>query len=510
MPGNLRKDILAIMHDHPISGHRGRDSTLDKIRERYFWPTIRTDTITYVKTCETCQKYKSRNTKVPGFLHSIPVSDMQPMSTIGIDLQGPLPLSTKRNRFLCVIVDYATRYSELFPLKSSTTKNITQCLVKFIGRHGSPKHIISDRGSQFVSRIYLEFCKACFIKPKHTSPFHPQTNLTERINRMIKTHIAMYVGNAHNHWDDFLDFIQLAINSSKSQSSGFSPYYLCTGVSPNLPWDNLDSSFHEPPEDMDNLPPYVQNVIRARNFAKQNFETAQKRQAVNYNKRHKDEVLSKDSLVLRQSHKKSNAQIGVTKKLFEKFEGPFKIVECLGNLNYLLMNPLTNKLAGVWHVSQLKLFHERNPDPGPTHIASNTSTARVNPVVDCPSPVVTDSVNTTDALPISGNVSPAHVNMQPSLVSDPFHLPFKMGWFREVVTRKDSNKQKQQPVDVYYYSPKPHFKQFRSDQDIKRNLSTDGLSSKNFCWKPIAIYHEPQELIRQAGDPTVKKLYSRV
>lgn len=147
---------------------------------------------------------------------------------------------------------------------------------------------------------------------------------------------------------------------------------------------------------------------------------------------------------------------------------------------------------------------------GSTHIASNTSTARVNPVVDCPSPVVTDSVNTTDALPISGNVSPAHVNMQPSLVSDPFHLPFKMGWFREVVTRKDSNKQKQQPVDVYYYSPKPHFKQFRSDQDIKRNLSTDGLSSKNFCWKPIAIYHEPQELIRQAGDPTVKKLYSRV
>lgn len=496
LPVKLHKSILDTVHLSPCSGHMGQEKTLSLIKDRYYWPTMRKDVFNYVRTCDICQKYKARNKKVPGFLQSIPFTSLKPGEMIGIDLQGPFPVSKRNNRFLCVITDYATREVELFPLKSSLAKHVVNCLLQYVSRHGSPVKVVSDHGPQLISKVYVEFCKACGMTPSYSSFYHPQSNLTERMNRIIKEHIAMFLGNCHREWDSLLEFIQLAINSSKSETTGHSAFYLNKGLEPRLPWDHIDPTLPVPQT------PYVQNIIADRDYVHERVTKAQARQAKYYNRRRTDETLVEGSLVLRLSHKKSNAQIGVSKKLFSKWEGPFKIVNCLSNLNYLLCHPDSNTLQGVWHISQLKPFF---PKAGTTAQITTAASLDDSPIEIRNSP----SVSTADIVNIE-HVNPEPSGSNPVHISNNLHLPFKLGWFREVVTRKAKNSQSDKKVDIYYYSPRPQLKQFRSNTEIQRNLNSDILEPKHFSWKLHPIYHSPQEIIREAGEPGIRKLYSKV
>ena len=57
-----------------IAGHLGRDKTAGKITERFYWETIWTDVINYIKHCEVCQRTNDvKFQKVTAPLHPIPV-----------------------------------------------------------------------------------------------------------------------------------------------------------------------------------------------------------------------------------------------------------------------------------------------------------------------------------------------------------------------------------------------------------------------------------------------------
>ena len=78
---NLEK-ILYNMHNVPNAGHFGVKATIDKIRQRYFWPTMGEDVRKYIETCDTCQRQgKPKKTEE---LHPIGVG--QAFDRLGIDI----------------------------------------------------------------------------------------------------------------------------------------------------------------------------------------------------------------------------------------------------------------------------------------------------------------------------------------------------------------------------------------------------------------------------------------
>lgn len=150
------------------------------------------DVKNYVKCCLNCQRLKADNQKPAGKLQQPEVT--KPNCMLGVDLMGPLPRSPDRNEYLLVLVDYFTRWVELFPLRAATAQRIAQVLRKEIfTRWGIPDFILSVRGSQFVSSVFKEICDQWSVTPKLTMAYHPQTNMTERVNRTLKSMIASYV-----------------------------------------------------------------------------------------------------------------------------------------------------------------------------------------------------------------------------------------------------------------------------------------------------------------------------
>ena len=153
---------------------------------------------------------------------------------------GPLPCSPERNEHLLVLVDYYTRWVEIFPMRTASAPVIARLFRKeILTRWGVPDFILSDRGSQFISNLFTELCKNWTVAPKLTTAYHPQTNLTVRVNRNLKCMISSYIEENHRKWDQYLPEFRFALNSAIHETTGVSPAELHLGRKLRSPMDKL-------------------------------------------------------------------------------------------------------------------------------------------------------------------------------------------------------------------------------------------------------------------------------
>ena len=70
------------------------------------------------------------------------------------------PPSNKVSRYIVVFSDYLTRGVEVFPVPSVEATVIAHLLIdEIISRHGAPRVLLSDRGTNVLSRVVSEVCK---------------------------------------------------------------------------------------------------------------------------------------------------------------------------------------------------------------------------------------------------------------------------------------------------------------------------------------------------------------
>ena len=58
VPGNLREEVLALVHANPSSGHQGVQRTKLRVREYFYWWRMGDSVRSYVLTCDTCCRNK--------------------------------------------------------------------------------------------------------------------------------------------------------------------------------------------------------------------------------------------------------------------------------------------------------------------------------------------------------------------------------------------------------------------------------------------------------------------
>jgi len=84
---------------------------------------------------------------------------------MAVDILGPLPVTWKGNRYIVVFVEYLTKWPEIFPVKNIEAITIAPLITdEIIPRHGAPRTLLSDRGSNFLSAIVKEVCSLYSIK----------------------------------------------------------------------------------------------------------------------------------------------------------------------------------------------------------------------------------------------------------------------------------------------------------------------------------------------------------
>ena len=81
------------------------EAVYNKLHERYFWPNIYDDVKEYIKNCDACQKREPMNRKEM----LIPIKVKAPFYRVGIDIKGPLLITSDNNRYIIIAIDYFTK-----------------------------------------------------------------------------------------------------------------------------------------------------------------------------------------------------------------------------------------------------------------------------------------------------------------------------------------------------------------------------------------------------------------
>ena len=221
-PGKCRPIVMMLAHDIPLAGHLGVTKTKDRILQRYYWPGIFGDVAKYCRSCEVCQRNAARR---PPKAQLVPMPIIEkPIQRIAMDIVGPLPKSSRGNRFILVICDYATRYPEAVAMPSVEATRVAQELIKLFAQVGIPEEILTDQGTNFMSELLQDLYSALQIKRLRTSPYHPQTDgLVERFNSTLKGTLRKFVSSNQKDWDVYLPYVLFAYREAPRNLPGSPP-----------------------------------------------------------------------------------------------------------------------------------------------------------------------------------------------------------------------------------------------------------------------------------------------
>lgn len=181
--------------------------------------------------CLDCLVHKRPSGKKPGLLHPIPAGK-RPFQIVHIDHLGPFGTSTTGNKYLLVLVDNLTKYTLLYPCRSTDTGGVLKRLSKFCDERGIPDRIVSDRGTCFTGKAFQNFCLQRGIRHILNSTKHPQANgQVERVNRTIIPLLSI-MAKDQEHWDVRIPELERHLNSAINKTSSKSPFEVLHGYRP--------------------------------------------------------------------------------------------------------------------------------------------------------------------------------------------------------------------------------------------------------------------------------------
>ena len=353
VPLSERREILKECHDSKTSGHLGVNKTLQRVRDRFYWTGLQSDVRSYVIGCTQCRKRKNRSAG-----KSCMKLDQSgsPMERIATNIMGPLPQSEEGNKYILVIADYFTKWTEAFPLKNIEAQTVAKVKVEeFITRFGVPEVIHSDQGRQYESQLFQELCEMLGIRKTRTTAFHPKSDgMVERFNKTLATMLSAYVSDHQHDWDRHLPYVLMAYRSAQHESTGYSPNMLMLGREVSTPLDIM----YELPKDMVpcTVHDYVwklREVLETSHRHTRQYTTKSMLRQKKYhdqNAVHKQFEIGDQVLVFFPQRK-----VGKSPKLMSFWYGPYKIVGKHTDLTYKIQKEGAQKITLV-HVDRIRSY----------------------------------------------------------------------------------------------------------------------------------------------------------
>ncbi|GJZ04715.1 reverse transcriptase domain-containing protein [Tanacetum coccineum] len=166
------------------------------------------------------------------------INEMFPLETLNmVTFRGDsrsFP-SSRGNKYILVAVDYLSKWVEAKALPTNDARVVVKILKSLFARFGTPRAIISDRGTHFYNdqfaKVMLKYC----VTHRLATAYHPQTSgQVEVSNRSLKRILGRTVGKNRASWSDKLDDALWAFRTAYKTPIGCTPYKLVYGKACHL------------------------------------------------------------------------------------------------------------------------------------------------------------------------------------------------------------------------------------------------------------------------------------
>lgn len=359
VPTDHRGVMLAHAHDSPIGGHRGFKATLETLQQVAYWPTMASDTKLYVQGCLVCCQFQPSRQLNRAPLQKRGVTF--PWSHLQVDWIGPVPKSSRGNRYLLTVTCSFTKWVECLPAPNDTAVTTAVLLLNHMfSRWGLPLSVDSDRGTHFTSSVMTALYDILKVKVKFHLSYHPQSSgQVERANRTIIHMLKKYVSSNGKDWDVKLPLVLMAIRATPHRSTGVTPFEMMTGREMTLP---LHLLYH--PEDVSVATAYTahQYVTDLREhlramfaWAQENLEASVKGAKAYYDRTASQHEYQVGDKVL---YFRFAQPVGISRKFLPSWSGPFEILGKLSPVAYRIRvsKPRQAPMYKWVHANQIKLY----------------------------------------------------------------------------------------------------------------------------------------------------------
>ncbi|MDA4119333.1 MAG: reverse transcriptase domain-containing protein [Thaumarchaeota archaeon] len=335
VPESHRTLVIEAAHCPIAFAHPGKGKTGKLLRRRYFWPQMDEDIARFVANCHACRRSKVPRDKTPGLLHPLPKPD-RPWQHISVDFKS-MPPDKEGNNTVCVFVCRFSKRPISIPCKKEVDAKVLAGLyMSHVHRYFGPATtIVSDRGPQFISAFWREFCHALGTKLKLSTPYHPQTDgQTENANQWIDQRLRPFVGAFQDDWSELIHIIDYAAATLPQDSTGFSSFEVEFGYQPRSPID-----WERPAEQIDvpkniqaaqkDARSHISRIHQVWKWCHEAIAKSQERQSKQANKyRRPVDWDVGDKVWVSTKHWKSDRP---SRKLGYQNEGPYEVVKRIGH-----------------------------------------------------------------------------------------------------------------------------------------------------------------------------------
>jgi transposase InsO family protein len=230
-----------------------------------------------------------------------------------------------------------------------------------IHRFGVLNSIITDNGTQFTDRKFLDFCEDHHIRVDWAAVAHPMTNgQVERANDMILQGLKPQIYNDLNkfgkRWMKELPSVVWSLRTTPSRATGFTPFFLVYGAEAIFPTDleycSPRATTYDDQSNRANQEDSLDQLEEAWDMAL--LHSARYQQSMR--RYHARGVRSRDlqvgDLVLRLRQDARGPH-----KLTPPWEGMFVIAKVLKPRTYKLANSQGEVYNNAWNIRQLRRYY---------------------------------------------------------------------------------------------------------------------------------------------------------
>jgi hypothetical protein len=292
-------------------------------------------------------------------------SPTEPCHTISIDFITGLPTS-QGNDALLTVIDTFSKAVKLIACNKTTTAEetaqlfLSQCYPTF----GLPCKIISDRDSRFTSKFWSTLMKLLGVELGMSTAFHPQADRqSERTNQTVEIALRCFLGGdiqRYEKWAQYLPILEHEMNSTVSDSTGFTPNQLRFTMTPRGLADVL---YHPMEGTSESAEEMAEDLRNRRDEARDSIKTAQRKQKQYYDANRIPKEFQVNDLVLLKfnrfgpgykapkPHDHKLAPVGT----------PLRIIEKTSPITYRLALPAHSKIHDVISITHLKPYQSTTP-----------------------------------------------------------------------------------------------------------------------------------------------------
>ena len=153
---------------------------------------------------------------------------------------------------------------------------------------GSLGLFIRIGGAQFTAKSWQELWRITGTRLGFSSAYHPQTQgVVEQTNAVVSQTLRCLIHDSKNvkKWEILLPTVEMAINSSPNQSTGFRPFFLNYGYEPVMPIQLLKG---DDSTKIESVASFIQRVTSDWNLARENLQRSVGLQQKYYDQKHRD------------------------------------------------------------------------------------------------------------------------------------------------------------------------------------------------------------------------------